>query len=111
MILDNQKRDHMKYFVDKPTGFDPKHNEDVVNKTIEKYEKERVFRTKTYRGQLEERADAAYDYLKHLETGNKSTSAEKYFGKKELARLQGRKIIQRMKSVNGKQILTLDSLD
>jgi len=97
-LTKDQKRDHRKFFKEKgDIGFSPKRNKTVVDGTIKKYEAMRKQRSKQYGEQVRDRADAVATYLKHLAYG-KSTTVEKYFGRKELARLQGKKILATIKN-------------
>lgn len=75
--------------------FSPERNRQVIARTIAKYQAMKRAKAKEYRGKVEERADAAATYLKHIDQGN-STSVENYFGKQELARLRGQRILMRV---------------
>ena len=88
-------------------GFSPERNKAVVDATIKKYEAYRKRKQKDFDEALDERVTAVADYLRHLAYG-KNTSVEKYFGKKELAHLQARKIVGRLQE-NG--AIKLSSLD
>jgi hypothetical protein len=93
----NQIRDHKKFFKDRPDdGFSPERNKSVVDGTIRKYEQMRAKRKKQFDEQVRERSDAVAQYLKHLVNG-KSTTVEKYFGRRELARLRGQRILQELR--------------
>lgn len=72
-----------------------RHNKEVIDRTIKKYEAKRAQALKDWRDKAGERSDAVVSYLKHLVNG-KSTPVEHYFGKKELARLRGDEIRQKL---------------
>ena len=94
---ENTKRDYQKYYVERPEGFNPEYNKYVIDKTIREYEAKRALKYKMFNEALKERASAVANYLQHLNSG-KSTSIEKYFGKKELARLRGKEIIKELQN-------------
>lgn len=83
-------------------GFDPKHNEKVIKKTIEKNEKLRKRKKQEYRDILRERTDAVAHFLKRKAWGY-GKPIEKYLGKRELAALRGEDIITRIKNAKAKQ--------
>lgn len=96
-ILEEQKRDHALYFVeDGQQGFSPEWNKMVIERTIKKAEQLHRKKQLDYIENIRERADAVASYLKHAD--RKDTPIEKYFGKQQLAYLQGRKIVERLKS-------------
>lgn len=107
-LTENQKRDYQKYYIESPTSdFSPEKNKSIIEGTIQKYEKKRADMMKLYREGLSERIDAATDYIRYLERGG-SSPAEQYFGKRELARLRGQKIVQTVqRTASGKKIITL----
>lgn len=72
-----------------------RHNKHVIENSIKKYEAKRAAAMKEWQGNMGERSDAAVSYLKHLSYG-KATPVEQYFGKKELARLRGEDIRQKL---------------
>jgi len=93
---ENTKRDYQKYYVDSPKDFSPARNAYIINKTIKEYEAKRAAKYRMFNEALKERVSAVADYFNHLNSG-KSTSVEKYFGKKELARLRGREVIKELR--------------
>jgi len=97
-----QEEDYKRYFIpggDK--GFSPKKNEHIINHTIEMYEKKKAQERKNYAEMVAERADAVVHYLKHLASNAHKPSVEKYFGRKHLAHLQGRKIMMKLQRLAG----------
>lgn len=85
----------------KPYGdpdFDPEHNKRVIeavdkwNDEMEK-KREREFREKTA-----ERSHAAAMYLKNLAQGAGVNQVNKYFGKRELARLHAQDIVSKLQA-------------
>lgn len=73
-------------------GFSPERNKAVIEETILKYEADRDRRQKEFGESLDERSDAVSHFLKAIDRGQ-ATTALKYFGKKELARLRGEEIL------------------
>lgn len=96
-LTKNQKRDYQVYLVEGgDPGFSPAKNKAVIDGTIEKYEARRKAKIKEYQKNVGERAEAVAFYLKHVNSG-KFTPVEKYFSRRELARLRGEKILQTLK--------------
>lgn len=89
-IEGSERSDYQKYYIKNPKNFSPERNKAIIDQTIKEYEDMRSKRMKGFYDDLGERIDAAASYLMYLERGG--SSAEKYFGKKELARLRGEKI-------------------
>src|SRR5690242_4086458 len=101
--------DDKKFFIEKgDPNFDPERNKRVIQETIQKYEANRAQKLKDFNEQLEERTDASMWYLKHV--SEKGTPVEKYFSRRELASLQGRKIIQKLQEIKGQKFYSLDSI-
>lgn len=99
----NQDRDYQKFYMVKPDPeFNPDRNKQVVEDSIKMAEDIARRKHADYLEKIAERADAAAHYAMYLER-NGSSSAEKYFGKRILGQLQGRKIrkevIDRMKGI------------
>lgn len=94
----DQERDHALYFIeDGDVGFSPERNKQVIENSIKKYEAMRMRKNKEYIENIRERSDAVATYLKSR-VAEGSTSVEKYFGRKELLRLQGVSILNKMKA-------------
>lgn len=101
--------DDKKFYVVTPDpGFNPDRNKKIIQDSIQKYEANRAAKMKQFGEELEERTDAAMWYLKS--TSEKAKPIEQYFSRRELAALQGRKIIQKLQMIRGKKFLTLDSI-
>ena len=105
----NQHQDYQRFYLNKPDpGFSPEKNKYIVDQAIAKHEKRILEKRKAYRETVHERAEAITDYLfwKNANPGRAvTTDIEKYFGKKNLARLRGEKIIQTLQK-DGRIILT-----
>ena len=102
--VSHEAEDYQRFYVAKADpDFSERKNKYTIDKTIADYEQARKNKIKAYHTQIEERVDAAMAYVKHLEKGG-SSPAEKFFGKRELARLRGQKIIQEVR--NGMTILS-----
>ena len=95
--IEDQKRDHALYYVeDVDPNFNPERNKQVIKNSIKKYEAMRARKQKDYIESIRERSDAVVSYLKS-KGGEGNVSVEQYFGKKELARLQGVNILNKLK--------------
>lgn len=110
-LTKSQKEDYRRYYVDKPdSSFNPKRSREVVNRSIEKYEKKRKAQEKAWVDKFAERADAVASYLIHLNNA-KTTSLETYFGRRFLAYLRGQQIVQKIKRLkDGRKVITLDEV-
>lgn len=94
LIMKIHKADLQFVPVDADADFDPEHNRRVIEKTIRDSERIRRQKNREFGEKIAERADAAAHFLKGLSEGKTSTSVEKYFGRRELARLRGQEIIK-----------------
>lgn len=92
-LTKNQIADHKRFYIPGgDLGFSPERNKAVIEDSIRKYEAERERRQRLFGERLDERSDAVSHFLKAIDRG-KATTAMKYFGKKELARLRGEEIL------------------
>ena len=82
--------------VDADKDFDPEHNRRVIEKTIRDSERIRRQKNREFGEKIAERADAAAYFLKGLAEGRTSTSAEKFFGRKQLAHIRGQEIMKKL---------------
>lgn len=95
IFTDNQKRD-LAVWASKelPSGFSNDglraHNDEVIKKTIKKYNQSRRNKIKEWENQLGERVDAVAQYIKGKMT--RTESIEHYFGNAYLSYLRGKKI-------------------
>lgn len=106
-MIDIQPEDK-KFYITKPDkNFNPDRNRKIVEETIKKYEKMRLQKHHDYIDRIRERSDAVASYFRSR-MADSNNPIDKYLGRKNLAYLQGRKILQRIKNINGKQILTLE---
>lgn len=102
ILIQNGERvsaeDMKRYWKERPdSDFSPEHNDAVIARSIKRAEKHRADMQKLQIEGLQERTSALASYIKHLDHTGKRTTAEGYFGRKELARLQGKKVIQILK--------------
>lgn len=95
---DMKKADHARFFNSDPVdGFSAERNKFIVEQTISDYEAMRLKKAKAQDEAYAERSDAVVTYLKVLDRGQGGESNMlKFFGKKELARLQGVEIRQKL---------------
>lgn len=90
-----ERRDYQKYFKRDATGFSKERNDYIINQTIKHYEAMRKTKRNKQFDALDERVEATAAFLMHMEKGG-STDAEKYFGKTQLARLRGQRIVKEL---------------
>ena len=83
--------------VDQDPEFDPEHNKAVIEKTIKDNEKLVKARNREFDEKSKERTNAVAIYLRSLNQGGKATNHEKFFGKKYLAYLRGKEIMEKLK--------------
>ena len=91
---------------DPEVGFDPKHNKRVVEMTIKKQLAREKAIKQEFLNNYEERADAAASFLKALERGayagaTSDSAAQRYFGKRQLAKLRGQENMDKIKASMG----------
>ena len=86
-----------KFILETPDdGFSPERNKFIIEKSIKDYEAMRAKKMKAHDDAYAERADAIATYLNGLAMGGRSSSIEKYFGKRTLAYLRGDEIRQKL---------------
>ena len=106
-FTDSQKQDYYKWYLDTPEeGFSPERNKKVIEESIFKAKVMKMKRDKDYVEQIRERSDAVASYLKHIMMGHEK-GVEAYFGRQELARLRGQKIVEEVKG-RMKRLISLD---
>ena len=90
--------------------FDPKRNEAVIANSIKRAEELRKQKIKAKMEGLGERASALASYIKYLDHGG-GKSAEGYFGRKTMAELAGKKVMQILKErrANGQPLWEVKS--
>ena len=82
---------------DPDPDFDADHNQRVVDDVIENTDRMIREKKSSHKKELEDRSWALSKYLKSLDTGGKESDMGKYFGRRELARLQGEKAMEKIK--------------
>lgn len=86
--------DMKRYWSSQPDpNFSKEKNERVIANSIKKAEEHRKKMNQLQKEGLGERVNALASYIKYLDHGGMKT-AEGYFGRKELAKLQARKVTQ-----------------
>lgn len=83
--------------VDPDPNFSEERNKQVIAETIETNERLRKRRQREFGSRIREKSEAVAQYLDDVVKGKTSSSVEKYFGKKELTRLRGEEIINKLK--------------
>ena len=83
--------------VDPDPEFDPIHNMAVIEKTIKDNEKLVEKRNNESLERTKERTNALAIYLRSINQGGKTTDYQKFFGKKYLAYLRGKEIMEQLK--------------
>lgn len=102
--LEYQKKDVQRFLKEGgDIGFNPARNKAIVESTLQHNWK--LFKKKhsAYNDKLRERVEATASYLFHLNSG-KSGNAEKYFGKREIARLRGIEFAREQKNITRIQV-------
>ena|SRR3990167_2547873 len=88
------------YLEQNPEGdadFNEDRNNEVIANIIKKTDKMRRQKAREFAAGNRERSEATAQYLKALE-GGASTNAEKYFGRRELARLRGEEVLNKLRN-------------
>lgn len=97
LILNGERvgmEDMKRFWKDRPDpDFSAKRNEEVIKRSIARAEANRKKRHALQMEGLQERTSALASYIKYLDKGG-GKSAEKYFGRKNLAELQAKKVMQ-----------------
>ena len=97
LILNGERvasEDMKRFWAERPDpDFSPEHNDEVVKRSIAKAEKHRKAMRKLQQDGLAERTSALASFIKYQDHGGHK-NADAYFGRKEMARLQGKKVIQ-----------------
>ena|SRR3990167_2033837 len=79
-------------------GFDPEHNKRVIAETIKRgklwYQKQ----GREYEQKTKERTEAVAAYLKNITQGNGVNDINKYFGRREIARLRANEVVNQLKA-------------
>lgn len=89
-----------KYIITKPDMDESairRHNDAIVEKTIRETDELRKAKQKNWDKKFSEHSDMLATYLRSLASGKTSLPADRYFGKRELARLHGEKIVEELK--------------
>lgn len=78
-------------------NFDPEHNRRVIEQTIKDNEKLVKARNSEALGKTQERNNAVATYLRSISQGGKTTDHQKFFGRKYLAYLRGKEVMETIK--------------
>lgn len=99
-----QAKDIQRYLIDGgDIGFNPDKNKAIVEGTLRHNWSLFRKRAMDYRAKLHERVEATAYYMSYLNSG-KSGNAERYFGRRELARLRGIEFAREQKNVTRIQV-------
>ena len=82
--------------VDPDPDFDPEHNKRVIEETIKENDARRRKNLKEHEEEIRERSAALAMYMKSLSQSGATSDMQKYFGRRELARLRGEEILTRL---------------
>jgi hypothetical protein len=97
MLFDKiNKSDYRFVPVDADPNFDPKHNEDVIEKTIKATDEMMAKRHREAVDKVRERTTALSMFIKGVQKGGSTSNLNKYFGNKEIARLRGNEVRDRL---------------
>lgn len=83
--------------VDPSPNFDPAHNMEVIENSIKENEELVRERNRIAEEGVKERINATAIYLRSISQGGKSTDREKFFGKKYLAYLRGKEVMEQVR--------------
>ena len=105
-----QRKDWKFVNADPDPDFDADHNKRVIAKTIKKNEAYRRKKKRAYKEKVDERAEAISTYIQSLKQGGRESDINKYFGRREMARLRGEEIMNKLNKLKkngkaGKQII------
>jgi len=98
---DKIDRKDWKYMEQKPygdPGFSKEHNERVIAEVDVWNDAMDRKREREFKGKIQERTNAAANYLKNITQGKGVTSVEQYFGRRHLAYLQGEEVMRQLKA-------------
>ena len=93
-------REDWKYMEQMPYGdpdFDPEHNRRVIEEVNRENDEMEKKRDREFSEQTKERTTAAAQYLRNVAQGKSVTAIDKYFGKRYLAYLRGKEIVNQLK--------------
>ena len=76
-------------------GFNPEHNKRVIKDTIKKQDAKYRKQKRDFSEKTRERTQAAGMFLQNLTQGE-GLNAQEYFGRRELARLRGEEVLERL---------------
>lgn len=98
-----QKADYKWVKVDPDPNFDPERNKRIIAEVIEENEKLARKKRREFQEGMGERAQAIAKFLKSNEKGRAKTDMVKYFGTRELARLRGEEVLNKLRfEITGK---------
>ena len=90
-------REDWKYVpVDPDPNFNADRNREIIERTMKKAEKMHKKKLKESEAGIKDRASAVATYLKSLQKGGKESNINKYFGRRELARLRGEHVLKEL---------------
>lgn len=92
-----EKSDYKFVPLDPDPGFDPVHNQRVIDETIKKADELWKKKKKDFNEGLRERSQAVATYLESVKQGGRDSDITRYFGKTELYYLKGQKMIEELK--------------
>jgi len=100
---------------DADPDFDPARNKRIIEETIKKSAAHRRKKNREFEAGVKERSEAIANYVESLKQGSRDMGIEKYFGRKHLAYLQGKDIMERIKDglqvIDEKKKVTRESPD
>ena len=81
---------------DPDPNFSPAKNRKVIREVIKATEATRRKKGREHNDAYQERAEAVTSYLKSLDTGRSNSDILKYFGRREMARLKGKEVLEKL---------------
>lgn len=101
------KEDYQRYYIPQgDAGFSAERNNFLIEDTIKKTDAKIAQNKKVFKEKLEYRTDAVASFLKAVDKGKYQSGSSqekliKYFGKKELTKLRGQEIAEKIKRSMG----------
>mgnify|MGYP001601905753 FL=1 len=87
---------------DPDPDFDADHNRQVIDRTIKKSEAYRRKKMRQFNEGVGQRSEAIATYLQSVKAGGKTSDVDKFFGRRELARLRGQEVLGIIKNATQK---------
>ena len=88
--------------IDPDPGFDAKHNQKVIDEVIRENDLLRKRKEREFKDKSQERTSAVASYIKSVTKDKSNMTPADYFGRKQLAYLRGKEILEKLKNAAAK---------